>query len=149
MFVVLLLLSSLDRSFAIAKHQSREILKMAEILGLCAGMRRFSSKFREVQSSINCVSWDMFLGLNKILQFGLAIRAAFISSGNRRRRTSAVALQQARMCSIDSTDSEHNLQVGSSCEGLSRCFLSEERKSPVKNFRWCLSFLASCTIEDV
>ena len=86
---------------------------MLEMLGLCAGIRKSSLRLIEVQSRINWANSDFVMVVCRNLELGFACIIAFEKSGNSLLRTSAVALQETRICSDDSHGSEHSLQDGS------------------------------------
>ena len=77
--------------------------------GLCAGIRIVSGRLSEVQSRIN---------LRECLEVGGAAATCTItltSSGNSLSLTSAVALQVANTCSIESVVSRRRSQAGERC----------------------------------
>ena len=104
---------SLFLSLLTAKHQSRDNLKTSEIFGLWAGIRRSFWRFREVQSSTNCVNWRGVGGQVRMLQVGCTAAMVFRKSGYILLLTSAVAEQAARTWSVDSTGALHRRHFGS------------------------------------
>ena len=115
---------------------------MVEMPGLWAGTRVESGRFREVQSSMNWQRVEAAGVLLRIWHVGWTLATAFMSSGRSLLLTSMVALHTTRTCSIDSTGASQReqagLRVGWSIESLSLV-----RNSPVRNFKWRWSFLAS------
>ena len=81
-------------------------------------------------------------------QVGWTLERTFISSGKSLLLTSFVALQATVTCPMDSTGASQSEQAGLVL-GWSMESLSLVRKSPVRNFMWTRSFLASPNGADV
>ena len=85
------------------KQKSLEILKTAEMAGLCAGILKESGRFSELQSRINWVRMSVLVVFRSRLQVGCTLATVVRRSGRSLLLTSLVALQTARTCSIEST----------------------------------------------
>ena len=132
-----------DLSLFIAWHQSLDVLKISDTLGLWAGIRQESGRFVEVQSRIN---WVRISGVRydswRISFVGCICTTVFKSSGYSRSLTSDKALHVTMMCSMLSTEQRQSWQAGLR-EGWLLASSSLHRISQVRNFRWLLSFFAS------
>ena len=74
-----IIFNNLYLSLVTAKHQSREMLKISETLGLWEGTQKLSSRLMEVQSRMNCDSWDLE-GLFRMPELGWTEATVFTSS---------------------------------------------------------------------
>ena len=121
---------------------------MAEMPGLCIGMRMESGRLKDVQSRINWVRIDGGGRYWRIEHIGWTFDTSFMSSGKSLPLTSDVARHDTMTWSMESVGALHSIQAGLKVR-WSMDILWFVRKSLVRNIKWRHILLASYIVEMV